>query len=345
MNDDLAEYFGKDQIAKWKSNIESERRTNFLNNRHLDEAVQIVNAIIKNSLYSNKDSITLSDVKFTDNFLSDREDIERKEVTEEDKRTIEITFSIKRTLSNILFNIYFPKPKDLIYYHYTKISALRNILRGELRLKSLVSNENYDEFKTFYIEHDILGYFENRDYEGTLMKDALMKETYAFCMASKVGLGQENEKSLWNSFADNGRGVRIEFEVKSDHSDFRTIFYRDQNFDVDVRDLVINRLNSVLKNLYKRQLFVSGISKIGAFYLPGQYKIENEVRFVVKKHTDEYQFDFDDSKGYITLPFKSNFGTFTIKAIKIGLECNTDQRAEIEEMIALSNLSSDIIVE
>jgi hypothetical protein len=338
---DIENHFSKEILAKWQANLASERETNRLNNLHISEAVQISNALLTNRIYKNKEIIKIEDVHFTDNFFGDGTDVQRTEISEDEKRIIEVTFSSKRRLSNILFNIYYPNATESEYYHFTKLSTLKHILKGELKLNPLVTNANFDEFKTFYIDHDILGYFQNHDYDGKLMKETLMRETYAFCMASKVGLKDENERALWGSFADGGGGVRIEFGVKSNHPDFRKIFYKEAHLDLE--DLIINRLNRVIRNLYKRQLFISGISKIGAFYLPGDYKIENEVRFVVKKHTDQYGFHYDDSKGYIILPFDNLYATFTIKKIKMGPRCSEEDKKLVDSLLKQYNYSLDIL--
>ena len=319
-------------------------RTDFLNQHYLQEAVTIVNTIITNSIYNNSQTICLDDVEFTDNMFGAKKNTNRTESTDSNgKALIEFLLSSNNKISKILFDIYYPKAEEASYYHYTKISALKHILKGQLKLKPLISNENYDEFRTFYEDHNILGYFHNKDYDGTLMKDALMKDIYIFCMASKTGLEEENEDALWRSFADNGGGVRIEFEVKTKHPDFRKIFYKDKEFDK--RDLVINRLQSITKNLYEREFYIPGISKIGSFYLPGTYKIENEVRFVVKRHTDEYEFVYSDDNGYLILPFKNDYAEFIIKNIKLGDNCDPFTKEELKKLIIDNNYSEKLIEE
>lgn len=332
----------EDAIKKIKESIDLSRRTDFLNRAYLKESVSIVNQIITHPLFNNNQTINESDVEFTDYTYGARKIPSRQETIEENgDRLIDLSFNSDRKLSQILFDIYYPKATEESYYHYTTLSAFRNIVTGKLRLKQLITNENYSEFRTFYEDHNILGYFHNRDYDGTIMKDALMKEIYTFCMASKEGLTQKNEDSLWSSFADNGRGIRLEFEINTEHPDFRRIFYKEKTFDK--RDLVINRLQAFVKNLYERELYVPGISKIGAFYLPGLYKIENEVRFVIKKHTDEYDFEFDDERGYLILPFQSKYAEFKLKKVKIGDECSEEARNQIKQLIIENDYSEDII--
>lgn len=335
-----------EQIQKLRANFELSNRTNFLNNHYRKEATDIINSIITNSLYKNKRTVTVSDIEFTDYSLGDKKIVVDRRETEdvdEDHRTIELTYSSSRKLSNILFDIYYPKPTEKYFFHYTKVSALRRILKGEIKLNPLINNENYNEFRSFYEDHDILGYFKNKDYDGQLMKDSLMKETFAFSLASKENFPAESEKSLWNSFGDNGFGVRIEFEIETKHPDFRRIYYRDQHFNV--LDLPIRRLIDVTRSLYKREFFIPGVSKIGAFYLPGDYRIENEVRFVVKQHTDEYDFHYPiSSAGALILPFDNTYSTFKIKEIKIGPRCEESHRGEIVKIVEDAGYPPTIVV-
>jgi len=136
-------------------------------------------------------------------------------------------------------------------------------------------------------------------------------------------------------------GVRIEFEIDTNHCDFRKIYYKDSNFNPN--NLLINELNLAIENNYNRKLFISGISKIGMFYLPGSYKIENEVRFAIKQHTDDYEFNFSDDLDYILLPFKSDYATFKINKIKIGENCTEEQIQEIKLLILENGYSENII--
>jgi hypothetical protein len=282
-------------------------------------------------------------LEFTDYTFGDRAFTKRTESKDEnDNISVELSFSYKRKLANILFDIYFPKPLDKEYYHYTKISALRQILKGEIILRPLLSNENYHEFVNFYNDHKYLGYFNNRDYNGALMKDSLMKEIYAFCLTTKNGLEEENEKTLWSSFADNGHGVRIEFEINSKHPDFKKIFYLNKN--INKQDLPINKIKNSLWTLYEREFYIPGISKFGAFYLPGMLEVENEVRFVIKRHTDEYEFNVEDlSNGFIKIPFKSIYGEFVVKKIKIGSECSESEKQQIMQIVDENGYTKEII--
>lgn len=289
--------------------------TALLNRNQINEALSFINDVFSEPDYNIADRVTLDDIQFTYHFLTNKHYVEKSE---------EETIVIKkyRRLTQIIFDFYYPKPTGSKFYHYTKLSALNGILKNELKLKPLITNENFDEFKTFYKDHNLIGYSINTDESGKLMEQVLMEQCFAICFASPIGLTAEKEKTLWYSFADNGGGIRIEFDIKSNHPDFRKIFYHKTDFDKS--KLLLNRLNKDTQERFDRIFTVAGLSKIGAFYLPGYYDIENEVRFLIKKFTDDYEFCFDDSKGFITLPFDSDFANISIKKIKVGKTCSLE---------------------
>lgn len=336
----------EETIQKLKKQFELRNETNRLNNEKLPEAVKIINSFINKENPNNTSKILVNDIEFTDNFLRDKSYPKRREsksTSTDGKEITQINVKFFQTskLSNILFDLYYPIPNEDSFYHYTKISSLSKILKGELKLNSLIVNENYEEFKTFYKEHNLLGSFDKFNSDGNDMSQTLMSEIYTFCMASKENLTSQNENSLWNSFGDNKSGVRIEFSVETNHCDFRKIFYRDRKEDIE--NLLINQLSTTIKNKFNRQLFISGVSKIGMFYLPGSYKIENEVRFAIKKHTDDYKFNFTDDDGFIILPFKSEFGIFKIKKIKIGENCTEKEIEKIKSLLLENGYYESVI--
>jgi len=192
----------EETIQKFKNDLKLQNETNKLNNHSLSDAVNLANSIITRDIYNNSSIITIDDVEFTDNFFKDKSIPKRrisKKLDEQGTSLTQINVKFYQTskLSKILFDIYYPIPDEKLYYHYTKISALRHILKGNLKLNSLIKNDNYEEFKTFYTDHNILGYFNSLDDDGSDMNDSLMREIYTFCMASK------NEDRLWRSFGDN----------------------------------------------------------------------------------------------------------------------------------------------
>lgn len=95
--------------------------------------------------------------------------------------------------------------------------------------------------------------------------------------------------------------------------------------------------------LYNRQFALSKISKIGGFYLPSTYDIENETRFLIKKHTDDYEFNFtavneSNDIAFIELPFSSVYGTFEVKSIHLGKDCDEQKANEAFKRLNLEKL-------
>lgn len=135
------------------------------------------------------------------------------------------------------------------------------------------------------------------------------------------------------------RGVRIEFQIDSEHPDLRQIFYHK---NLDNSKLLLNRLSKETLEKFNRVFGIAGVSKIGAFYLPGDYDIENEVRFLFKKFTDEYCFPFDDSQRFIMLDFDSDFAKITITKIRAGKLCNIES---IRNILVENNYNPDELLE
>ena len=224
----------REMIDRLKILFDLNQETNKLNRDSLIDATNKINFIITEKKYNNSSEISKSDVEFTDNFFKDKSYAKRRKSKSinnygEIINQTNVKFFQSSKLSKILFDIYYPVPSENSFYHYTKISALKNILKGELKLKSLITNENYEEFKSFYTDHNMLGYFE-KDIDGKDMNESLMSEIYTFCMASKTNLTNTKENSLWNSFGDSKKGVRIDFNIESEHCDFRKIFYKEKGY-------------------------------------------------------------------------------------------------------------------
>ena len=320
---------GRVSAEALKTNVGLFQETDRLNN-NLQEAVDLINESLKEA--GSTDSICKDDIKFTNARLTNSYYFVDDEV-DEDMHHMRMTSN----LSNAVFDAYYPKPEGELFIHYTNLSALKGILKDMLKIKSLITNYNDEEFKAFYTDHGIDGYALTKDDRDIALEEKLMRESYAMCFASPHGLTYKNEDALWRSFADNGGGIKIEFRIISNHPDFRKIFYKPKGMSNE--DLLFNLISRKVKARYNRDFSVAGISKIGAFYLPGGYLIENEVRFLIKKHTDEYGFHLEERNGYIMLPFVSEYGTFTINKITPGYTCSMDS------LIAIINESKYTVEE
>jgi hypothetical protein len=331
----LAEKYNK-SVEEFANDMKPYMETQGLNYR-LKEAADIINNIlVENGVPG---VIEPEDIEFDAHYLVNRhyttEDNLTSNVDSEGHEVFKsVTMHRRSKLSKIIFDAYYPTPQGTTFYHYTSLSGLRGILKRELKISSLMKNYNDDEFRSFYKDHDITGYEVNVDDDGVLMQESIMRQTYAMCFAIPDGLTEAQEDALWRSFADNGQGVKIHFKIETKHPDFRKIFYRHKH--VEKKDLLFNKLNNAIQNKFNRQFTVSGISKIGAFYLPGTYNIENEARFLIKKYTDQYDFNVEEYKNHIILPFESQYASISIDGISPGKHCAMTQ---LNDIIATSEWS------
>lgn len=317
----LAEKYNK-SVEELVNDMKPYLETQELNYR-VKEAANTINNILTESGASG--IVEPEDIEFdahhlvnkhytTEDSLTSTSDLEEYTVSKS------VTVHRRYKLSKIIFDAYYPIPQGTTFYHYTSLSGLRGILKRELKISSLMKNYDDDEFRSFYKDHDITGYEVNVDDNGVLMQESIMSQTYAMCFAMPDGLTEARDSALWRSFADNGQGVKIQFNIETKHPDFRKIFYRQKH--VVKEKLLFNKINKAIQDKFNRQFTVSGISKMGAFYLPGTYDIENEARFLVKKYTDQYDFNVEQHKNHIILPFESQYASISIDGIIPGKQCD-----------------------
>jgi hypothetical protein len=317
----LAEKFNK-SVEELVSDMKPYLETQGLNYK-IKEAADIINNILKSNGIMK--SVDFNDIEFDAYHLVNKHYTTEESLTSDYKEGEigiykSVTIHRRPELSRIIFDAYYPEPQGTTFYHYTSLSALRGILKRELKMNSLMKHYGDDEFRSFYKDHDITGYEVNVDDNGILMQDVIMGQIYAMCFAMPEGLTDASDSALWRSFADNGQGVKIQFNIKTNHPDFRKIFYRRKN--IDKNQLLFNMINSAIKSKFNRQFTISGISKMGAFYLPGDYGIENEARLLIKRHTDEYGFNVEEHPNHIMIPFESDYASISIDKIIPGKNCD-----------------------
>ncbi len=243
-----------------------------------------------------------------------------------DIKTRENVFVYAPNLSEIIFDHYYPRPKSKKFFHFTTLdSAIKIMNAGHFRVYNLLKNYDFDEFRTFYKDHNLDGFSNSYSHDGDLYEEHIMKQTFSLCLTNDATLSKKQENYLWQVFAAGNTGVKLELEINSNHIDLREIFYKDNS--ISKNDLLLNELDIHFKSKYNRQFALSKISKIGGFYLPSRYEIENETRFLIKEHTEDYDFNFiihpvGNGIAYIELPFNNQFGIFNIKHIHLGVSCD-----------------------
>lgn len=287
---------------------------NRLNREKLDEVVELINTIFKNNGLSEK--INNQQIRFEDysNLSSNPEGlIGIDNIQLDDKK-----------FSEIIFDAIYPQlPKEL-YVHYTKFNTAESILSTKiLRLYNLKKNFSAKEFILFYNEHKFTAYTD--DYLGNLMSNL-----FAFCFTSV----SNKHSKLWEHFGDAHKGVKLTFEVCSKISDFRQVDYSEK-----AKIKLINDLFIEVKNKFGYQLNFSKISQIGAFYIKGDFRGEEEFRLLLNKRTDSYLTDSlvllkdDEGFDYIELRFISEFAELKLKKVTKGSKCSSELFSKIEEIL------------
>ncbi|WP_299818087.1 hypothetical protein [uncultured Pontibacter sp.] len=316
-----------------KKEFDIQNKTEALNKK-LDSVVDEIHQIFQQYGISRK--ITKHDVMFGRTHFGNRMILNCDIVT----REMIVEYAPK--LSEIIFDYYYPRPQISEFYHFTKLDSAIKILTSEkFRLYNLIKNYDFDEFRTFYNDHNIDGYRKSYAPNGDLYEKHIMKQTYSLSLAKKSTLNNLQEDSMWEVFADCSKGVKLEFEVQSQHIDFRDIYYKYTS--TPNHTLLLKALESHFMSKYNRQFALSKISKIGGFYLPSSYDIENETRFLIKEHTDDYDFNFTVHQeagdvAFIELPFISKYGSFRIKAIHLGQNCDKQKAKEEFQKLKLEKI-------
>ena len=246
-----------------------------------------------------------------------------------------------KKLSELIFEKIYPTPDINIFSHYTKFDNGFSIIdKSEFRLFNLLKNFKYDEFSLFYKKHSIKGYEQYSNSFGiSTGYKKIMSEIFALSLTSEENTAPE----LWDFFADKGTGIKLTFEIKSHIPDFRQVYYSDKPIDL-LKDLFDN-----IYNTYHFPFNFSYISKIGAFYIKGNYKNEQEFRFLIKRNSDSYNayqlqpVIFQDDISYITLPFESEFANFKLIKVEKGPNCDYSVFYKIIPIINSKHKNVEII--
>lgn len=180
----------------------------------------------------------------------------------------------KGRFSDAVLDCMFPKEKTPIeLVHYTKMDVLRSIASsGELRLYSVAKHIGEGELDAFAIKHKLDGYLKGpgRPYFEELAKDIFY--------ISLTRPGATNAADMWESFGDYGSGVRLKLRLTPKYADLRGIQYEQSS------RTLLNEINDALAAGKQPPFLPWTISRIGGFYLPSTFKVEDEVRLMVKRH-------------------------------------------------------------
>jgi hypothetical protein len=312
-----------DKILKSVKKMSDHRQREILaekdNQSRLSELVSDINTIFKK--HGIMEEVNKGMVKFNADFIGNILDISDKK------------------LSNIIFDHYFPKPNKGTYYHYTSFRNAESIVKsGKLKLYNLNKRFTDGEFVTFYDEHGMEGHKKGEVVLGidTSGKGIMSDIFYISLTRSKSG---ELNNSLWKDFGEDGEGVRLEFLITTKTDDFREVYYSKNHDDKNI-PLLKDLLGSI-KAKYGKPFNFTYSSKIGAFYIKGKFRNENEFRFVIKRTSDDYgayhlnptMTDSLNSIGFIEVPFSNDYAEFELKTIQLGYRCTDSDRKEAEHWI------------
>jgi len=183
------------------------------------------------------------------------------------------------TLSNRLFDLLFPRLKSGIYYHYLTFESYKAVVTHDcLRFFSTKKLSSIGEFVPLCQDLELEGYWRigtDGKPEGShisMMDDLFYK--------SFVSSPDDNACELWDTFADDGTGVRLEVEINAhpDYPDFRQVSYQGSPA-VETLDALLKAFREIGWN------FVPfGISRMPGYYQLNQWSHHKECRLIAKRH-------------------------------------------------------------
>ena len=317
-----------ERFERMKRYDEQMEIANARNEEDIDELVNMINAILKR--YYIESVINKTQIRFHAGFIGNI-------IKVKDKK-----------LSHILFDAIYPKPTLNEYSHYTTFNGACSILANkEFWIFNLLKNFDAEEFKLFYEEHNITGYRDTKETFG-IRSDykSLMAEQFSLCLTSDSNASP----ALWNYFGNYGTGIKLTFEitVKNNFPDLRSVYYSDKENPKQIP--LFKDLFGDIKEKYNSPFNFTYASKIGAFYIHGKFKTEQEYRFLIKRTADDYNASgfvpvaFKDDISYIVVPFQSHLAEFKLKKVSKGPNCSTQNFKIIKDIIA-ANYTEHIDIE
>lgn len=324
--------FLKSVQEKFKRMDEYDRKTGIANLKNRNEIANLIK-LVNDSLAKHKvaDTISHSHIRFYAAFIGN------------------IIPPIKdKKLSHLIFDTYFPTPALQSYYHFTSFNAAKNIISTKkLRLSNLRKRFKDGEYSEFYSDHGMDSYKTGGTVLGINFSEKSIMSEIFFLSLSSSGIDYSGQ-TKWADFGEGGEGIRLEFKVTAKHNDFREVYYslhRNQNCIPLLKDLFTE-----IKDTYGVPFNFTYSSKIGAFYIKGQFQNEHEYRFLIKRTSDDYNAcylqptvtDHAENIAYIEIPLISEFADFKIISVQPGFNCSDEDVQEINQLIA--TIDSTIIV-
>lgn len=180
-------------------------------------------------------------------------------------------------LSDIIIDNIWPSISHEEVFHFTSSQAAESILMtNKFRLTNIEKRYKDNEIKTFCEAHNLKGYLELDAQGNPKYKSLIMPNTYYASFASEQ-ISSVEEDYLWSSFA-SGDGVRFKLKITASNPNFRKIVYKQGKDPI----ALLNDLTETIRDTYKREFILKGISRLCSFFLGEDYKIENERRILYR---------------------------------------------------------------
>ncbi|MEZ8138803.1 hypothetical protein ACED34_25185 [Vibrio splendidus] len=225
--------------------------------------------------------ISLQDLTITDNTVSD--------MVKSDK-----------LLSDTITDFVWKNLAEKEVFHYTNKAKAESILKSnKFRLYTLTKRFSEGEISTFCNAHNLKGYLEkDKNTNEPVYKSLLMNNMY-YASFSDTYLNEMESKYLKEEFS-SFQGVRLKLRITAKNKYFKNIVY-DKSKGAPIE--VIKEITDLIESKYNRKFILHGISKLCAFYLSNDFKLENEFRILLQ-HNSYQNIDVlsDGQHKYVELP-------------------------------------------
>ena len=182
-------------------------------------------------------------------------------------------------IRKLVFSNFFPISTAKKLSNYTTLGALEGIIdSNSIWLTSLAKRFSEAEFDEFYRKNNMTGY-RDRVENGKTLAESIVDKAY-YLSLSNLKLTSEQKNFLWNVFAKNYSGVRIDFKINFYNHALkpRKIYYSQDN-----RNQLIIELSELAQNINKIFVF-RDIATAGFYNLRNDLSIENETRILLKEN-------------------------------------------------------------
>lgn len=314
-----------DKLQRMEAYDERLKISNQKNTDEIDRLVELVNKILEK--HGITDTINKKQIRFNADYIGN------------------ITWIDDKKLSELIFEKIYPSPTRKTFSHYTKFDkAISIIEKSEFWLFNLIQNFDAEEFRLFYREHNIDGYEQDEMTLGVPTGyRAIMSEIFALCLTTE----ENTSHILWDYFSENGTGLKLTFEVESKIPDFREVYYSNIHDHKPIE--LLKDLFVEIKNNFNYPFIFTYISKIGAYYIKGDFENEQEYRFLIKRTSDNYNawrlqpITIENDISYIVLPFETEFAKFKLIKVEKGPNCDLLEFNKIIPLITTNHTGVEII--